>query len=153
MEESIIMRKDLLRIIFMMLGSFMYSVGVNMFIIPYKFLSGGVSGIAIIFQYFTGMPSGYFIVLINIPIFILGFKTIDREFGIFSFIGMIFMALSLIITKNIDKFYYLQDPLLSALCSGILTGVGAGMLFNKGFFWRHGYNSSMGQEKVWNCYK
>ncbi|BAH06711.1 YitT family protein [Clostridium kluyveri] len=123
------MKKNLLRMIFMVLGSFIYSVGVNMFIIPHKFLSGGVAGIAIIFQYFSGIPSGYFIVLINIPIFILGFKTIDREFGIFSFMGMVFMALSLIITKSIDKFYYLQDPLLSTLCSGVLTGIGAGILF------------------------
>ncbi|WP_368490911.1 YitT family protein [Clostridium sp. BJN0013] len=126
------MKENLLRIIFVILGSFIYSIGVNMFIIPHKFLSGGVAGIAIIFQYFTGIPSGYFVILINIPIFILGFKTIDKEFGIFSFMGMVFMALLLIITKSINVFYYLQDPLLSALCSGVLTGIGAGILFKFG---------------------
>lgn len=123
------MKKIFIRIMCIVFGSLVYSIGVNMFIIPHEFLSGGVAGITIILQYITGISSGYFIFLINIPIFILGFKTIDKEFGIFSFIGMIFMSLSLIATRHINEFYYLQDPLLSALCSGVLTGIGCGILF------------------------
>ncbi|CAB1246008.1 YitT family protein [Clostridium sp. MT-14] len=119
----------ILRILIIIIGNVVYSIGVNMFIIPHKFLSGGVSGVAIIFQYLTGIPSGYFVIAINIPIFMVGFKTVDRRFGIFSFIGMAAMSLSLIFTRTVHNFYYLPDPLLSALCSGMLTGVGAGIVF------------------------
>lgn len=122
-------KQKLFRIWVIVLGNILYSIGVNMFIIPHKFLSGGVAGIAIITQYLTGIPSGYFIIAINIPIFIIGFKLVDMEFGIFSFIGMVSMSLSLIFTKGISSLYYMPDPLLSALCSGILTGIGAGMVF------------------------
>ncbi|MEY8763557.1 MULTISPECIES: YitT family protein [Clostridium] len=118
-----------LKVILIIVGNIIYSIGVNMFIIPHKFLSGGVSGIAIIFQYLTDISSGYFIIAINIPIFIVGFKTVDKKFGIFSFIGMAAMSLSLIFTRKVSNFYYLPDPLLSALCSGMLTGVGAGIVF------------------------
>ncbi len=94
------LRKNLLRVVTIIFGSLIYSIGVNMFIIPHKFLSGGVAGIAIICEYLTSIPSGYFVIVINIPIFIIGFKIIDKEFGIFSFIGMVSMSLGLIFTKQ-----------------------------------------------------
>lgn len=122
-------KNNIWEVLVIILGNIVYSVGVNMFIIPHKFLSGGVSGVAIICQYLTGISSGYFVIAINIPIFIIGFKVVDRKFGIFSFIGMTAMSLSLIFTRTVNSFYYLPDPLLSALCSGILTGIGAGTVF------------------------
>jgi Uncharacterized conserved protein len=121
--------RKLLRVVTIIFGSLIYSIGVNMFIIPHKFLSGGVAGVAIICEYLTSIPSGYFVIAINIPIFVIGFKIIDKEFGIFSFIGMISMSLGLILTKTVHQLYYLPDPLLSALCSGVLTGIGAGLIF------------------------
>lgn len=125
----LIKKENLLKFIMVIAGSLIYSIGVNIFIIPHKFLSGGVAGIAIIFEYLTKIPSGYSIILINIPIFLIGIKAIDKEFGIFSFIGMIAMSLSLIFTRNLHNAYYMADPLLSALCGGILTGLGAGLIF------------------------
>lgn len=125
----LIKKENLLRVAMIVVGSLIYSIGVNIFIIPHKFLSGGVAGIAIILQYLTTMPSGYSVILINIPIFLIGIRAIDKEFGIFSFIGMAAMSLSLIFTRNLHNLYYMTDPLLSALCGGILTGLGAGIIF------------------------
>ncbi len=122
-------KENLIRLFMIIMGSLIYSIGVNIFIIPHKLLSGGVAGIAIISQYLTRIPSGYFIILINIPIFLIGIKIIDKEFGIFSFIGMVSMSLALIFTRNIHNLYFLPDPLLSALCGGIITGFGAGIIF------------------------
>ena len=131
MEERYIdkAKRNLLRIFLIAVGSVVYSVGVNVFIVPHGFLSGGVAGMAIILQYITGISSGYFVIIINIPVFIIGFKLINKDFTVFSFIGMLSMSLALIFTKNISQFYYLKDPLVSALCSGILTGTGAGIIF------------------------
>ncbi|WML37113.1 YitT family protein [Clostridium sp. OS1-26] len=125
----LIKKENLLRVAMIVIGSLIYSIGVNIFIIPHKFLSGGVAGIAIILQYLTTMPSGYYVILVNIPIFLIGIRAIDKEFGIFSFIGMVAMSLSLIFTRNLHNLYYMPDPLLSALCGGILTGLGAGIIF------------------------
>ena len=122
-------KENLLRVLMVIMGSLIYSVGVNLFIIPHKLLSGGVAGIALILQYLTGIQSGYLVILINIPIFLIGIRAIDKEFGIFSFIGMASMSLSLIFTRNLHNFYYVPDPLISSLCGGLLTGLGAGIIF------------------------
>lgn len=125
-----LIKKNFSRIAFILLGSFVYAVGVNVFLIPHKLLSGGVAGISILIQYITGISSGYFVILLNIPIFIIGIKAIDKEFGIMSFIGMSSMSIFLIITKNFNGFYIMEDPLLSCLCGGIITGIGSGIIFN-----------------------
>lgn len=122
-------RESLLRVLTVVLGSIIYSIGVNVFIIPHKLLSGGVAGIAIIFQYLTGLPSGYYVIALNIPIFLIGIRAVDKEFGIYSFIGMASMSLSLILTRGLHAYYYMPDPLLSSLCGGIITGIGAGTIF------------------------
>lgn len=124
-----IKKENLIKVLMIIVGSLIYSIGVNTFIIPHKFLSGGVAGIAIIFEYITGISSGYFVILINIPIFLIGIKAIDRKFGVFSFVGMTAMSLSLIATRSLQSFYYMDDPLISSLCGGILMGVGAGIIF------------------------
>lgn len=122
-------KENLIKILMIIMGSLVYSIGVNLFIVPHKLLSGGVAGIAIICQYLSRVPSGYFIILINIPIFLIGIKSVDKSFGFFSFIGMISMSVCLILTRNIHIMYYLPDPLLSALCGGIITGIGMGIIF------------------------
>lgn len=122
-------KENLFRVLMVLVGSLIYSIGVNIFIIPHKLLSGGVAGIAIILQYLTKIPSGYFIILINIPIFLIGIKIVNKEFGIFSFIGMISMSIFLIFTRQFQSYYYMPDPLISSLCGGVLTGIGAGIVF------------------------
>ena len=121
--------KIILRILMIIAGSLIYSVGVNIFIIPHKFISGGVAGIAIILQYVTKVPSGYSVILINIPIFLIGIRSVDKKFGIYSFIGMISMSVSLILTRNLSLYYSMSDLLISSLCGGLLTGIGAGLIF------------------------
>lgn len=124
-----IKKESLLRVLMVIFGSVIYSIGVNLFITPHKLLSGGVAGIALILQYLTEIQSGYFVILINIPIFLIGIRAIDKEFGIFSFIGMASMSLALICTRNLHNLYYMQDPLTASLCGGLLTGLGAGIIF------------------------
>lgn len=127
--ENIITKDRVVRFIMVLLGTFIYSVSVNIFLTPHKLIAGGVTGIAIIIEYITSIPSGIFVFLINIPLFIMGIKTLDKEFGIFSIIGMSSMSLFLLLTKNISNLYTIDDILLSTLCGGILCGIGMGIVF------------------------
>ncbi|MCS4515975.1 YitT family protein [Clostridium botulinum] len=77
-----ILKRKCKRLLLVMMGSLIYAIGVNMFLIPHKLLSGGVAGIAIMLQYLTDIQSGYYILLINIPIFLIAFKEVDLDFGI-----------------------------------------------------------------------
>lgn len=55
-------------------GTFLYSVGVNAFLVPHQFLSGGLTGIAMVLYYLTGFPIGMANLLMNIPILLLSLK-------------------------------------------------------------------------------
>lgn len=67
----------------MLLGTIIYTIGYTTFLLPYKIVSGGVSGISTIFFYMTGFPAGntYFIinvVLLLIAMRILGWRYLVR---------------------------------------------------------------------------
>lgn len=122
-------RELFIRIVYVLVGSFLNSIAINSFIIPHKLLSGGVSGIAIIIQYIANIPSGYLILALNIPIFIYGMKEVDRDFIIFSLIGTFSLSAFLVLTAGISKYLMVDDILLSCIFAGVIGGLGAGIVF------------------------
>ena len=122
-------KEKIKQVMMILLGSMIYSIGVNLFIVPNKLLSGGVAGISLLIQYITGIQSGYTTLLINIPIFCFGIRVIDKEFGILSFIGMLSMSVFLILTKDIWRFLTVDDLLISCICGGVLCGLGMAIIF------------------------
>lgn len=117
------------KLLFMFLGNLLCAIAFNAFFIPSNLLSGGVGGIAILAQYLTNIPAGIAVFVMNIPLFILGFKKIDREFLFYAFISMFILSSLLTITINIDTYFSVDDVLLSAVFGGVLNGVGMGLMF------------------------
>lgn len=110
-------------------GSLIYALAINIFIAPHKLLSGGIAGISLLVQYITNIPSGYWVFILNIPIFILGLKKVDKDFVLFSMIGMFTMSIFLVLTKDVDRFITVQDLFISTLFGAVLSGIGMGMIF------------------------
>lgn len=121
-------REEVLRLIYILMGSFITAISINIFTIPHKLVSGGVAGIALIIQYLTGIPTGYMVFLINIPIFIFGAKEIDRDFIIHSLIGTIALSIFLVLTRDFSSYFYVKDILLSCIYAGVLGGIGVGIV-------------------------
>lgn len=117
------------RIILVLIGGLVCSLGINAFIIPHKLLSGGVSGISIIIQYLTGIPAGYLIFAFNVPIFIIGMREVDRDFILFSLLGMFSFSGFLILTGDVGRFLKVDDILLSTIYGGVISGIGMGITF------------------------
>ena len=117
------------RIILVSLGSLIYALAINIFIAPHHLLSGGIAGISLLAQYITGIVSGYWVFLLNIPIFILGLKKVDKDFVFFSLIGMISMSLFLVLTKNISSVFIVKDLFISTLFGAVISGIGMGIIF------------------------
>ncbi len=111
-------------------ASFISSLGLNMFIIPHKMLSGGVSGVSLIIQYITGIEAGIFIILFNVPLFILSIKELDKEFTLLTIVGTLCQSIFLILTKNASQLFYSQDLLLSCIYGGVLNGIALGIVFS-----------------------
>lgn len=111
------------------LGCLLSSIGINMFIVNANLYSGGISGIAILMQYATKIPSGYTIMLANIPLLVISYKKLNARFTYFSLIGIIFYSIFLILTKNLQNFIHIKDTLLFCIYGGILNGLGIGITY------------------------
>ena len=111
------------------LGGAIGGISFNVFLIPHKLLSGGVSGIALILKYLFGLNPGVLIFVFNIPIFIAGYKFVDKEFILLSLVGMTAFSVSIDVFAFLKDVIYIKDTLLSCLYGGVLNGIGMGIVF------------------------
>ena len=118
-----------LRYTVIVIGMLVACVGINGFLRQAHLLSGGVTCIAAIINYTTDINIGLLTFLINIPIFVLGFIFLEKDFCITSLINMVLFSVLLGITQNIGNYIPVDDILLQSVFGGILSGVGSGMVF------------------------
>lgn len=123
------MKENLKKLAAVFIGELFCAMAITFFFIPHRLLSGGVGGIAIMIQYLTNYSSGIFILLMNIPLFILGFRKLSKPFMIFTFVSTNFLSFFLMILKYLNFGFKVEDILLSAVFGGVLNGVGMGILF------------------------
>jgi len=119
------------RMIWITVGSAVFALGFDIFLMPHQFGAGGVSGLAVIINAFVPFLSvGVISLIVNIPLFIAGYRTIGRKFFWGSLAGM------LISSVLIDAFAFLPiistEPLLGAIFGGLLVGGGCGIVFMQG---------------------
>lgn len=119
----------ILDVILIFLGCIIASLGVNLFLTHAKLLSGGATGIALIFQYILAVPAGIVVFIINLPLFFLSYKKLSKSFTLYSAIGMLSLSVALIITKPLASFVKVDDMLLYCIYGGVLCGIGYGIVF------------------------
>ncbi|SDW00269.1 Uncharacterized membrane-anchored protein YitT, contains DUF161 and DUF2179 domains [Tepidimicrobium xylanilyticum] len=117
------------KIIIIIIGNLFCSIAFNVFFIPNRLLSGGVGGLAIIIQYLTGIPTGISVFFLNIPIFLIGSRLIDREFAFFAFISMLIYSSILTITRGLGSHFIVDDIILASVFGGVFNGIGMGLMF------------------------
>lgn len=116
-------------VITIFIGCFIASLGVNLFLTHAQLLSGGATGISLILEYTLNIPSGISLFILNIPLFILSYKKLSKDFTIYSAIGMVSLSISLIITKPLASYINVNDMLLYCIYGGALCGIGYGLVF------------------------
>lgn len=119
------------RIPYILIGCTILAIGINVFITPHNLLSGGVSGLALLVYYVTGIAPGIMVIVLNIPVFYLGFKKVDLEFVIISMIGMFIFSFLLSVTKPLQELIYIDDLLASCIMGGVMNGIGNGFIFRQ----------------------
>ncbi len=108
-------------------GTFIMSIAINGLFIPHRILSGGVTGIAVFLHLLLDYDISLVIVLLNIPLFILGYFFINRTFVTLSFIGMVCLSVFLTLTKDIV--ISTNEILSTILLGGVINGLGIGLIF------------------------
>jgi uncharacterized membrane-anchored protein YitT (DUF2179 family) len=111
-------------------GGFIYSLGINSFALANKLAEGGFTGIALILYYFFQWSPGLVVFLLNIPLLIIGYKVFGKKTFWYTVIGISSVSVCLELTKTWQK--PTDDLLLAALFTGVLVGLGAGMMFRVG---------------------
>ena len=107
-------------------GSVLFAVAVNGILIPQKFLSGGITGLALIIHYvFPSLPVAGLYFLLNVPLFAIGWAFVGRRFFYYSVIGMLSLTAAL---AWVHVTLPIQDKILSALFAGVIAGIGGGVI-------------------------
>ncbi|MEO0075114.1 MAG: YitT family protein, partial [candidate division WOR-3 bacterium] len=65
-------------VILILLGSAIYALAYDLFLIPHQIVPGGISGLSMIINRYLHTPIGLVIIILNIPIFLLGAKIIGK---------------------------------------------------------------------------
>jgi uncharacterized membrane-anchored protein YitT (DUF2179 family) len=99
------------------------------FMIPNKFMDGGVTGIAILVNKLLGVNISLLMVLLNAVFIYLGYKRIGKTFAVQTAIAVTLLALGLLF-PNITPITH--DKLLIAIFGGILIGCGMGLVIRGG---------------------
>lgn len=125
-ETKDMLLNEFRRYFFMVLACCSYALSLQMFLIPNKIVGGGVSGAASLIQIVTGLPAGLFIVLINAPILIFGFKLMGFKFILRCFVTTATLG---VITEIFSWFtpVITENALLAAGYGGILQGIAIGL--------------------------
>lgn len=109
----------------------LYALGFNWFFVPNHFTVGGFTGIAQIINHFLPMlPVGTVALVLNIPLFILGWRKIGRDLLISSLYATAVSSLMIDILASLYTFPTM-DPILACIYGGIVVGIGCGMLLHE----------------------
>lgn len=119
-------RKWLVDVIEIIVGSIIMAFGISMFLLPCKLSTGGISGLATISYYLFKIPMGITNIVLNIPLFIFSGYKIGKSFFAKSIVGTISLSIFMDI---FDKFNTITtDSFLACIYGGIIVGIGTAII-------------------------
>ena len=123
-------RKQILRdYILILLGTLISGFSFTAFFLPYDIAPGGVTGIATVLAHYLPLSVGVLSFVINVPLFLLGWRTVGWRFAFRSFAAMGLLSLFIDILPVFDLS---GDVMLASVFGGILLGVGLGLVVRAG---------------------
>ena len=120
----------LLSYIMITIGSTLVAIALGNLLVPNSILDGGVNGISIMLGFLTKIPISVFIIVINIPFLLIGFKKFGKEFLVRCLYAMVLMAVLLVYFERLPAIT--DDLLLSTVFGGLMLGIGVGLVIRYG---------------------
>ena len=119
--------------ILIVLGAYLISLSINMFLLPHKMTTGGASGIATILYYLSNIPMGITILAINLPLFVIAIVKLGKKFVIKTIFSTVLLSVFLELFKYDQVVQTTQiDLLMSCIFGGIISGIGLSLTFKAG---------------------
>ena len=121
--------KELKRFIYITIGATLLAIGVVLFLIPNQIVSGGTPGISILLNYFTGIPAGLLMFLVNVPLVLMSIRYIGKGFTIRTIYSITISSLVVdILREFLQLSAWTQEPILAAIFGGVAIGLGLGFI-------------------------
>lgn len=114
------------------LGLFMNSLGWTAFLMPGEIVGGGISGVAALIFYATGIPAGYPYLLINVVLIGVAIKMLGANFGIKTIYSVIVLAVFLTVLQKLITEPIIKDAFMATILGSLLAGAGVGIVFSQG---------------------
>ena len=112
-------------------ASVVYAFGFNWCFAPNRLSFGGVTGVAqIITAFFPALPLGITVILLNLPLFLVGWRALGGRFLAGSLYAMVVSSL---LVDGVAMVWTFQpmEPLLACLYGGLLTGFSMGLMLRR----------------------
>lgn len=111
-------------------GAMIYSAGLNLFLVPNQIIDGGVVGVGLIATELTGIPFSVWVVLLNIPFFILGYRKVGASLAAYATAAVLILSFWSPLFEEMPPFT--TDPFLATIFGGVIIGIGVGIVIRSG---------------------
>lgn len=123
--------KEYLEII---IGLALVAISFNLFLSPYNFAAGGVSGLAIVIHKLYNINESIFILVMNILLILISLKFLGKAKTKNTILGSFLFPIFTLLTQNISNIIKIEiDPVIIAILGGGLSGVGYGLIFKNNY--------------------
>lgn len=111
-------------------GVVIYSIALEMFLVPNQVLDGGLTGIALMISYKTHVPLGLLTFGLNAPFVVMSWRMLGPRFAGSYLYTMVLLSVFTSLLEDVSP--VTNDELLSIVFGGILLGVGVGLVIKGG---------------------
>lgn len=116
-----------------LVGNTIYALAVSLFILPAGLITGGTTGLALVAHHQMGIPIAAFVGCFNILMFVLGVLFLGRQFAFTTMLSTFYYPFILsVFVRLFGQVAITQDRMLATVFSGLLIGVGIGMVIRAG---------------------
>ena len=145
MVNKIIKKTKITDFIFIGFGAALMAIGIGIFLVDAKVVPGGASGLSMAIYYLSAgkLPIGMVVWVINVPLFIWGYKVLGKRFGIRTFFGFTLSSFFIDLFRGdipglgfirmqdmpFIKDLFQHDFLFMVLIGAVLLGLGLGIIF------------------------
>ena len=115
------------------IGNTVYSLGIVMFVLPSKLITGGTTGLALTAEHFLHIPVPVFVFFTNLCMFLLGAAVLGIPFALTTLVSSFYYPVILGILQKIPALSQVTDePVLSTVFGGLMIGFGIGIVIRAG---------------------
>ncbi len=113
------------------IGSGCFALSVSVFSTPNDIAPGGTAGLGIIAHELFGVPVGLVVLLLNLPLLIAAFAYLGKGYAVRSAVVIVLSSVIMDISAPLLPAFR-GERLLAALCGGLLSGIGIGLVMLRG---------------------